>query len=79
MIVTLLFAGVALPIVSVCLMQVIAAIRGVREDNRRDQEIRDYLVSFDSIIAKKGGSPAARQRLGQGRPRTLRLVSVDPR
>jgi hypothetical protein len=79
MIVTLLFAGAALPIVSMCLMQLIVAIRGVREDNRRDQEIRDYLVSFDSIVANKAGPPVAWRRLGQDRPLTLRLVSVDPR
>ena len=48
MVMTLIVAGVALPIVLMSLVILIKAIRVVREDSRNDDEIRDYLGSIDS-------------------------------
>jgi hypothetical protein len=45
MVMTLIVAGVALPIALTLLVVLIKTIRVVHEDSRRDDEIRDYLGS----------------------------------
>jgi hypothetical protein len=57
MILILMVAGAAVPIVLMSLLVLIQAIRAVREDSQNDQESLDYLVSFDQKIRASAAGP----------------------